>query len=390
MLAGVEMRSSARATRLIVLGGFLGAGKTTAILRLARRRAARGERVGVIANDLSEGLVDAATYRAHGLPAEELPGGCFSCRFDALLAAAGRLVGGEHPDVLIAEPAGSCTDLVAKAIEPLRRLYSDCFAVAPYATLLDPLRAAEALGGRGSGGLSARVAYLFRMQQNEAEIVAINKADLLTERRRAEVELLAARAFPNAHILTVSAQSGEGFDAFEEALFDAPPRARGVSDALAGNELAAAAGDASLAWVNGRWSWSTAAPQVAESLAIDWLDALRVELAAQGCRPVHVKCAVLDGPVRVVGVANLLDAACPPSASMATGDSLSAGELLVNARVEGDAASVRVAVERAAERLAANRSAQGRWLSITALAADPTNRFCAVQPVRSREVSETP
>lgn len=74
-----QRRSNAQAprdaTRFAMIGGFLGAGKTTAILRLAQRYAAEGRRVGIIANDLGQGLVDTHTYLAHGLQVEECRAG---------------------------------------------------------------------------------------------------------------------------------------------------------------------------------------------------------------------------------------------------------------------------------------------------------------------------
>src|SRR6266550_5892615 len=74
--------------RYIMIGGFLGAGKTTAMLRLARKLTADGVRVGLITNDQSSGLVDTALVRASGLPIEEITGGCFCCRVGCLLDAA--------------------------------------------------------------------------------------------------------------------------------------------------------------------------------------------------------------------------------------------------------------------------------------------------------------
>ena len=72
----------------IMVGGFLGAGKTTAILRLAERLSGQGQRVGLITNDQSYGLVDTAMLASHGFPVEEITGGCFCCRFNSLVTAA--------------------------------------------------------------------------------------------------------------------------------------------------------------------------------------------------------------------------------------------------------------------------------------------------------------
>jgi len=64
---------------LIIVGGFLGAGKTTLILAAAL--ADRGLRSAIILNDQGESLADTELARASGFAAGEVTGGCFCCRF---------------------------------------------------------------------------------------------------------------------------------------------------------------------------------------------------------------------------------------------------------------------------------------------------------------------
>src|SRR5688500_9434733 len=54
--------------RFVLVGGFLGAGKTTAVARLARHYAARGLRVGLVTNDQADDLVDTNSLRSQGFP----------------------------------------------------------------------------------------------------------------------------------------------------------------------------------------------------------------------------------------------------------------------------------------------------------------------------------
>src|SRR4029077_66602 len=95
----------------VMVGGFLGAGKTTALLRLAEHFTSQGRRVGLITNDQSQGLVDTSIVSASGYPVEEITGGCFCCRFKSLTDAADRLTRDARPDVFLAEPVWSLTDL---------------------------------------------------------------------------------------------------------------------------------------------------------------------------------------------------------------------------------------------------------------------------------------
>ena len=62
-------------TRFILIGGFLGAGKTTAMLRLAEHLRARGQAVGMITNDQSVDLADTALIRSQNFAVEEITGG---------------------------------------------------------------------------------------------------------------------------------------------------------------------------------------------------------------------------------------------------------------------------------------------------------------------------
>src|SRR5688500_20260517 len=126
--------------RYIMIGGFLGAGKTTAVLKLAEHLTAHGLRVGLITNDQSVNLVDTAMLASHGFAVQEITGGCFCCKFNSLMEAADRLAAEARPDVFIAEPVGSCTDLTASVTYPLRRMDGEDFSVAPLSVLVDPVR----------------------------------------------------------------------------------------------------------------------------------------------------------------------------------------------------------------------------------------------------------
>jgi hypothetical protein len=122
---------------IAVVGGFLGAGKTTLILTAARLLQQRGVRVAAILNDQGDDLVDTHYAAAMGMSCDQVTGGCFCCRFPDLVEAAGRLM--EHrPDVIFAEAVGSCTDIVATTLRPLLRDHQDRFRIAPLTVVLHP------------------------------------------------------------------------------------------------------------------------------------------------------------------------------------------------------------------------------------------------------------
>lgn len=353
------------AVRFIMLGGFLGAGKTTALLRLAQRHTAAGRRVGVIANDLGEGLVDTQTYLAHGLPVEEMAGMCFACRFDELIAAAGRLQDGHQPDVLLAEPAGSCTDIISRVIEPLRDLYAERFKVAPYVTLLDPHRAHKALTGQGSAGFSAKVLYIYKMQQNEADVVAINKVDTLGPERLAELTALVERNFPKARVIAISARTGEGFDRLAAVLDGGGPSGQNAIDPGDFDRGTQADGDARLAWLNAAWQVTAATGFDADGLLLGLAGAIQSGLAGIGAEPAHVKMTLHsgDGP-NGFAVANLLSSDRPPELSQPSGQRMTEARLVINGRAETDPAGLRQQVEDAVRRTVGEHAATAEHLSM--------------------------
>ena len=73
--------------RFLMVGGFLGAGKTTAIAKLASHFTAQGKSVALVTNDQAYDLVDTHTLRSKGFEVGEVPGACFCCNFDDLITA---------------------------------------------------------------------------------------------------------------------------------------------------------------------------------------------------------------------------------------------------------------------------------------------------------------
>jgi G3E family GTPase len=199
--------------RFVPIGGFLGAGKTTTMLAAARRLEAAGERVSVVTNDQGVDLVDTELARAASVDSvSEITGGCFCCRFDDLASVIERLGKEVEPTVVLAEAVGSCTDLQSTVVRPLRQLYGETVSVAPLVVLVDPIRYGTLSSFWVGGTNEPDMAYLFRHQLDEADVIAINKADLLDDDEIGRmVDHLQVR-FPDARVIAYSAASGNGLD----------------------------------------------------------------------------------------------------------------------------------------------------------------------------------
>jgi len=103
---------------LHLVGGFLGSGKTTAIIGAVRLLRAQGKRVGVVTNDLGKHLVDTTFFQSARVPAAEIAGGCFRCSFSELKDLLDQLRDEAQPDVVFAEAVGSCADMAATVLSP--------------------------------------------------------------------------------------------------------------------------------------------------------------------------------------------------------------------------------------------------------------------------------
>ena len=165
--------SNAESPTLVFVGGFLGAGKTTLILRAASILRDRGARVAVIMNDQDEDLIDTTHATKQSVVTREVTGGCFCCRFSDLIDAAEQFAD-YRPHYIFAEPVGSCIDLSATILQPLRAFHRDRFQLAPLSVLVDP----ASLERLERGEMDRNVEFLFRNQIAEADLLCVTKQDL--------------------------------------------------------------------------------------------------------------------------------------------------------------------------------------------------------------------
>ena len=319
--------------RYIMIGGFLGAGKTTAVGKLAGYLSARGLKVGLITNDQASGLVDTKMLRSQGFATEEIAGGCFCCRFNSLVEAASKLNQETRPDIFIAEPVGSCTDLVATVTYPLRRMYGNDFAIAPLSVLVDPIRARRVLGLEPGGNFSSKVVYIFKKQLEEADAIVISKSDLLSPGQLEELRAALEEAFPKASVQAVSARDGSGLESWFQTLLDGQQEERSTMEV---DYDVYADGEALLGWLNATLTLKAAD----EFDANDWLRAfasdLQKRLGEAGAEIAHLKMTFSpdDGIGGELASINLVRTDYVPELGMELDEPTTGGQLILNLRAE--------------------------------------------------------
>lgn len=315
-----------KTTKLILAGGFLGAGKTTLLWYAAQKLMRKGLRVGLITNDQAPELVDSKLLLLNDMHVLEVSGSCFCCNFNGFMNAIREMQKEADVDIIIAEPVGSCTDLSATIMQPLKQFWNRELNIAPLSVLADPNRLDSILSG-GNAGLHPDAAYIYRKQLEESDIILINKTDLLTTEELNRLKLRTSQVFPAATIFEISAIVGNGV---EQWLDDVLSRRDAGKQIVEMDYDIYANGEAVLGWLNGT--------VIIKGENTDWdvfthkfLASLSSEFDKQRHSVGHVKVIFENDKKFVVG--NIVGTANTFSLRGSVGQSNSI-RLTINARVE--------------------------------------------------------
>lgn len=333
-------------TKLIVVGGFLGAGKTTLLKEAARRLTARGHAVGLITNDQAPDLVDTAILVGTGTGVEEVSGSCFCCNFNGLEQAIQSLID-KRADMIIAEPVGSCTDLAATIMQPLKALRPD-IDLAPLTVLASPQQVRVALQ-HSTSALHESAVYILGLQMAESDHLLLNKVDLLESAEREALIGLMGSTYPDKPVGAISARTGEGLEHWLDRVLTATDAGSHVIEI---DYDRYAEGEAVLGWLNAAIELRAVNDRtdfLAPTLTL--LDAMHGSFRASGSEIGHVKVTVeADGQRRTANLTRLDGEVVALDRTPLPGSS---ARLILNARVQMPASDLEVVARRAIEGLSA-------------------------------------
>ncbi|MEM1436101.1 MAG: zinc metallochaperone GTPase ZigA [Pseudomonadota bacterium] len=222
-----------------VLSGFLGAGKTTLLNQVLNNR--EGRRVAVIVNDMSEVNIDAALVERGGAELSrteeklvEMSNGCICCTLrDDLLAEVSRLAQEDRFDYLLIESTGisepipvaqtfTFEDEDGVSLSHVSRL-DTMVTVVDAASFLRDYNAADALQDRGEslGEEDHRTVTDLLIDQVEfADVIVLNKLDLVSEDQAHEVEAIIQALNPGAKIIPATRGQVPLESVLDTGLFD--------------------------------------------------------------------------------------------------------------------------------------------------------------------------
>lgn len=157
--------------KIIILGGFLGSGKTTMLLRLAPHLAMGSKKdpaVVVLENEISVTDVDSKLLKSQNLTVQNMAAGCVCCTSSAELPISVSAIEKQYdPDYLIIEATGMAyPDAIAEKLKKELGLDSTIIALA------DASRWKK---------LSIAMPGFVHGQLNRAAMVLLNKVDLVAQ-----------------------------------------------------------------------------------------------------------------------------------------------------------------------------------------------------------------
>ncbi|WP_406657907.1 GTP-binding protein [Methanolobus sp. ZRKC2] len=182
--------------KILVIGGFLGSGKTSTILRLGREFSNEGKRVAIIVNEIGEVGIDGDVISKYGLQTTELTSGCICCSLKVNMKTTITLLAKDYaPDILLIEPTGIAFPQVIKNEINLMNLTD--VSIQPLVTLIDGSRFKQ---------LMKEVKNFAMRQIIDAEILGINKLDLVEDIRIPIIETSVQQLNPKAKVILLSAK----------------------------------------------------------------------------------------------------------------------------------------------------------------------------------------
>ncbi|MGL4607126.1 MAG: GTP-binding protein [Eubacteriaceae bacterium] len=314
-------------SKLMVIGGFLGAGKTTSMVEISEVLTRIGKKVALITNDQTDDLVDTHYIETQNIPVQEVTGSCFCCNFPGFKEKVEALKN-EGTDFILAEPVGSCTDLVATIMKPAKMGKAGDVDVLPLSVVVEPRRLMDYMN-QDESIFSKDVYYLFSKQLEEADFIILNKMDTLNRQGQEELRKFLETTYPDSRVFEISAREGMGIESWLLAVLTEDPLACSTKVLEVAYDTYASA-EAEMGWLNAKININSEKEINGNDILFDLGKKLKDCITLEGGEIAHLKLFLESGhqyaKLNCVGVHQPIDIESGFS------NGIKSGELTINIR----------------------------------------------------------
>lgn len=196
--------------RFMVMSGFLGAGKTTTMIALAEYMDEHYGKTAIIANDLGANLVDTKLTQTTGCTVAEIGNDCICYQMDNTVDQIRRLRDKHNAIFVMSDIPGCGVGALDHVYGALHENNKDEFTLSPFTVLVDPERLRMIMPEKADINLPEELVYLLKLQLEEADLIVLNKIDLLDEETIARYMDFLHEACPDIPALKISAREKTG------------------------------------------------------------------------------------------------------------------------------------------------------------------------------------
>ena len=197
--------------KIVIIGGFLGSGKTTTILKLSEELSKKDQKVAILVNEVGQIGVDGDTISSSGLITKELTSGCVCCSISTGLQQTLKAIKQDFdPDIVLIEPTGIA--FPAQIKDNIKDMSIDKLSFAPIICLIDGKRFLNEFD---------QIPRFVVNQVAEAEVIGINKIDITPNDRLPEVVTRLSEINETATYIKYSAkEKDENFYALFDQIYN--------------------------------------------------------------------------------------------------------------------------------------------------------------------------
>lgn len=215
-------------TKIDIISGFLGAGKTTLIKKLIQE-AFQGEKLVLIENEFGEIAIDGGFLKDAGIEITEMNSGCICCSLVGDFGEALKKVLGQfHPDRILIEPSG--VGKLSDVIRAVKNLHMEEVSLNSFTTVADAGKCKMYMKNFGE---------FYNNQVEHAGTILLSRTQNLTQDKLEGAVALLREKNPAAVILTTPWDQLDGktiLSAIEKSSLEEELLARIRADHAAGEE----------------------------------------------------------------------------------------------------------------------------------------------------------